>query len=594
MADRVVAHTLEQATSTDFNSAQSMQARRLDELVVRSLAEHPVQVRYNDSFGVGQAADSPKSVVVGLNLLYSGNDETLTITPGSLTQYSPSWLAAASPAASAVTGYQRNSVVFSYVSTAGLGLAADATDAFHLLCARIVDVTSSVQTVNIFDVPSQTFVPTALPKWVETRIEYKWVLGGALDSNTTVLPALDAGGEGWEPIAYVSFVYPGGTANNVKIIDVARRITGLTNDLLSPLLDGNPTNAYSVPASAEVSIQSNQLPGSLGTALTAGISGSVRGFVKGEKVFFASAPELRCFGRIDATGGESWAIGDLVNFYLCPLTSATLDRWPTLTKASVISGSQYDARVQRGLLVASKARPSHRKTNLDVISLHELSGVRGRFTNTANILGDSALYIGSGHQLTTTVGQIYPMVSNGSTTLYAAGNQSVSGDPTIYECPQVGTVAAWTTATSYVNTGTELLLHSKVPFCAKSILLYFVLTGSTDYTSIMIRVLEYASIDDGGVRIGTLLASGTLVADSPDISFGLDRYPGVVIEVPVGWTPSNEFMKPGQLPDNPDFTPPRPPISDMYYFKCLKVWVRSNMQGSRMGALSIHLLGWRT
>jgi hypothetical protein len=595
--DRIVAHALEQATSSDFNAAQAAQSRRLSDYLTQQFAEHNVPLPAYNSGSVARAADAVKAVITGLNVVGGSNADSVTVSPGSLTQATfvyapltgPAWTGARDPATSVQTGINRAAVTVPYVSTAGLGLASTATDAWHLLCARLVEVIVLTDTVNIFDVPSQAFVPTSLTKRVELRVEFQWFLGTALSSNSTVMPALDVGGNDWEPLAYVSYVHTGGLitgANRGKVIDVARRVAGLTSEWQSPGGAGQDTIS-ALPAELLARLASARSP-DCGPSQSGSLSGIAQGAVNGERTLLSASPDHSQFAPIDATDGSSPTDWSLVHYYLCPLQGTTRRRWPlkSVTNASVVDSTS----VARGLLVGSTIQPTRRRTNSAAITLFESAGVRGKYNNHAAIMAGTAQYIGSGHAFGSSgFSAIYPMVqSSGGSVLYPLGEQYYNdGWQMHWLCRSVATMSSGMVGPQ-LNQGVAIDLRSMVPHVATAVHLHFQCLGPSDYTSLILEVRN--RVDNSGNGIGGMpaaanaysgerLACAEIIGGNPMVGDAANwNFASATLRVPVGWVPMLAHADAAGFAED--------------YHLNLQGRITSRVAGTYVGDITIRLLGW--
>lgn len=531
--DRVIANTLEQSKSTDFNAAQAMQARRVNDLLVYEHAQHAIPMPWNPD-ALAQpydCVDVPQAIVTGLNV-YGGVDATYcTVRPGSLTQVAPTWVTASDPASYAQTGFLRVAIDISYPSTPGVSTTS--TEAWHLLCARLVEYESSTMTVKIFDTGTQQFVNTSVPKRKELRIEFKWVSGSVLDANTMALPSLDAGGEGWEPIAYISAA-TGGTAttnNNGRVIDVARRVGGLSGEFNANRQAIDSTYQIGGPMTAR--LQSARSP-DCGVSVEGGLSGLAVGALGGERVLFAASPDKIKMMPFEANDGTTFATGALVHAYLVPFVSSTRTRWPMRTQ---FGGGNGVAGVTRGILVASSVQPTRHRTNSTTINLRVATGNSGKWVDQLPVPEGYAQYLGSGHKAAGSVLVILPQVQGNGSVLYALGEAAAPLCPTVLAIPSA-------TGLTALNRAWQLDLRSFVPRIATAVYL-LIEGGEDDFPTHTFEVRNYVNNTANSVggsaaaahaNAGVRLAVGCSQSVSAE---PLEEATATLIRVPVGWTPSN-------------------------------------------------------
>lgn len=601
--DRVIANTLERATSTDFNVAQATQARRLSDWIMAEHANHAAPIPYQNGASLVPQGDNPQAVVTGLNVFAGASANEIYVGPGTLSQFSPpwdpftgpAWTSTRSPATDIQTGILRSVATVPYISTAGLGLNTDASEAFHLLCARLVEVVVLTTTVDIFDVPTQAFVPTALTKRVELRIEFQWFLGAALNVNQTILPSLDAGGTEWEPLAYVAFVYPGGTnayngANQGKVIDVARRAEGLGGWVGSG--GSLATSIAGMPSQLSARLTSALSPDSNDSVVSGALAGSAFAEINGERALLSVSQEHRQFTDVDATDGASPADWDLVHYYLCPIQSATRRRWPFKT----LLNTSFDAdrsHVARGLIVGSIVQPTRQRKNSAPITLYASAGARAQWGAISAIPAGAAQYICSGHSLGASgFNKIYPMVRTaGGAVLYPIGEENFV-DPTTFvrwRCPPIDVMDEDTVAgLGVLSRGWTLDLRDLVPRTASAVLLRFESVNNSDFNNIAFEVRNrvdnnvnaIASVPGNpGWMQGQRLAQVIMPAGG-NASF---NHPSCQVRVPTGWVAINNHL---------DAT--TTPADEYHFYLQLRVWSPDAVSASPkvMAQTHIRLLGW--
>lgn len=577
--DRVVANTLEQATSSDFNAAQAMQARRLNDWVALTEAVHGIPIPGDNSASLiaGDSRDTLSAVISGLNV-YAGTSTTCIIGPGSMTQIAPSWVSTPDPDGLSQTGFLRQATSMTYPATSGMSVTAD--NAWHLLCVRLIENVTLTDSVNIFDVPTQQFVLTSVTKRVELGLEFAWVSGVYINSTTMTLPSLDAAGFGWEPLAYVSAVSGGtlGNANSGRVIDVARRVAGLRGFAGGPV--GNFAHRFRLGAEYDGRLQSAFSPDAGPGNVPNGLAGNILGHINGETALLSVSQIDRQLLTFEATDGSSFTTNDLLHYYLVPFGSATRIRWPLRTRTSATVN--YNSGVTRGILCLTKVQPTRRKTNSTGITLYESSGNRGRWVNQAEAPAGSALYVGSAH--VRAVSSMYAFVqSSGGSMQYALGDP-IAG----YECPLLLSLPAASGLTALTR-AYQLDLRNMVPRIATHVTIAIVgaATSTDNFPTKNYQVLNYvdnvANQNPGQVgglypNAGTCLAAGTL-AYEPET--GSSSVNALVMRVPVGWAPS---MLHGDVSASP---------YEGYHFN-LVIWEYSRKTGSGLAvaASSVRLLGW--
>lgn len=209
LIDNVFFNTRERAISTDINNLESLAGRNLLESLRWMIATQ------NDPASVGTpgtAASNPRSVVVGgLQAAAAGND--LAVSPGVLFQES----ATLSPLPGAFDSPYR----FGRLATTEIiTMPSPGVDTFYLLEAQIVQVLTSSQSRDIFNVGTQTFVPTVVPKEYEFQIQFQLLTGGSAFPTPS-------GGD-WVVIAGIRRPGGGGPVLGSDIYDLAMRWSDYT------------------------------------------------------------------------------------------------------------------------------------------------------------------------------------------------------------------------------------------------------------------------------------------------------------------------------------------------------------------------------
>jgi hypothetical protein len=600
--DRVVANTLERATSTDFNAAQAAQSRRLSDWIMAAHADHRAPIGYQNGVGLGPSIATKRAVVTGLNVVAGVSADEIYVGPGTLSQYSepgdeftgPAWTGARDPTTNIQTGILRSTTTVPYVSTAGLGLNNNAAEAYHLLCARLQEVVSLTTTVDIFDVPTQAFVPTALTKRVELRVQFQWFLGAALNVDQTILPSLDAGGDEWEPIAYVAFVYPDGEntatgANQGKVIDVARRVEGLVGGWRCS--DAPADSVAGIASALSARLASACSPDS-GSAAGGAIAGSAFAEIDGERALVSIAQDFRQFTDVDATDGSSPGDWDLVHYYLCPMQSSFRRRWPLKT----LLNATFDAdrsHVARGLIVGSTIQPTRQRKNSAPITLHSAGGGLANWAAMDAIPSGAAQYICSGHAWgTAAFNRIYPMVrSAGGVVLYAIGEENFV-DPTTYVrwlCPAVDVMGSYTLpGLNVLDRRWTLDLRDIVPRTASVVLLHFEALNNSDFDHIAFEVRN--RVDNSANAMPDLPGNpsamqGQRLAQAMMAAGGgaAFNHPSCDVRIPTGWVPTNGH-------NDATVTP----AGEYHFYLQLRVWSPDAVSSSPkvMAETHIRVLGW--
>lgn len=211
--DRIQINSLERALSEDINDLQSMQSRALNDWI--SLAQ---ATRLISNSG-GTFDTLPQSTSMGLDI--RANTTSMLIAPGILSQ-----LSATQPTVpGALESAQRLGIQRGVVTVPLPGTVSRAM----LLEAQVVDVTTVSSTRDVFDVPTQTFVPTLLVKQNERQIQYQIVEGSA----GLILPPFT--GDPWVPLFMFDTdsngeVLPGDVATTLFFYDCRNDMKDILGD----------------------------------------------------------------------------------------------------------------------------------------------------------------------------------------------------------------------------------------------------------------------------------------------------------------------------------------------------------------------------
>ena len=181
MSDRVVFNTRERPQSTDQNNAQAMSQR--DALDLMGGAAGLWQLLSSGVF-----LEIPRSVVLGgLQLSPSGANFAMSI--GTLLQYSLTLVPTPGTYDSPYRLGANRSIATIVPPVVG-------APTYYLLEAQVSEVTTSSESRDILDVGTFAFVPTLVPKVVQTQVVTQWVVG-----TTTNFP--NPSGGDWVAIAGV-------------------------------------------------------------------------------------------------------------------------------------------------------------------------------------------------------------------------------------------------------------------------------------------------------------------------------------------------------------------------------------------------------
>jgi hypothetical protein len=348
MSDAIVINSLERALSDDINNLQAMATRQLADQILYRYAE-----RFSQGDG-GSDDTIPRSVTGGLAIRLSGAQ--VEILPGLLSQYSETFPAVPGVLESPQRlGYHRASVAFAHPGT---------PSRIMLVECQVVDVVTVNTPRDVFDVPTQTFVPTAVDKQTERQLAFQVVVGG----GALQYPAFSGGD--WVPLWFFS-TDAGGLAVAGTAVDVRPD--------MQEVLPGNPRFAPFNEAQPEAvvvqSALSTRAPPAGGNIIApVSVGGSVDGRIGDRQFALQSAG-----GVVVPINSVAPANNVLSHLYLVPLEAAGV-------KAVPRSG------VSKGFPVFSDVSPTNGgRQNSAAIPLG------GSFPGYVSVPAGDALYCGSFH-----------------------------------------------------------------------------------------------------------------------------------------------------------------------------------------------------
>lgn len=179
MSDQEVFNTLERAISGDINDLQALATRQMADQLQFLLA-----TRFQSQTG-GADDTVPKSATGGLSIRSVGGGTQIELQAGFLAQFSTTWPAVAGALESNMRlGYNRSALTLTLPGTPNQEV---------LLEAQVVDVVTLNTTRDVFDIPTQTFIPTAIDKRIERQIQTQFV-----EAPSPLIPAYS--GNPWVPL----------------------------------------------------------------------------------------------------------------------------------------------------------------------------------------------------------------------------------------------------------------------------------------------------------------------------------------------------------------------------------------------------------
>lgn len=318
--DRIIFNTLERALSGDVNDAEAILSRTLGDLFGLLSSERGIFVE-----GGGYGDTEPRSATMGLSFRVGGDLQSVDVASGALLQHSTTWPAA--PGA-----LDSNMRIGISRSTVNVPVPATPSTAM-ILEARVVDVVTVTAVRDVFDVPTQVFIPGPLPKRNERRIAFQVVQGVGV-----VYPVWT--GNPWVPIC--AFVTDAGGQL------IALPTPSLTLDLRQDLKDVLSDQQNSIGAAIEVAngiVECSEAWTSDGAGFFGQvIGGAFVGRLGRHRPWLRSQSGMLVTADATVTGTQN----DREWIYLAPLVANGITIFP------VVNGL-LDSGVSKGVLVRSLA-----------------------------------------------------------------------------------------------------------------------------------------------------------------------------------------------------------------------------------------------
>ncbi|CAB4155056.1 hypothetical protein UFOVP650_70 [uncultured Caudovirales phage] len=381
--DRVVINQLERAASADINNLQHMGARQLTD-VLRFLG---AARRYPAAVASGDVSQQPQTWFMGVTVEKSSATFYI-VNAGMMSSISTPNLTLDPLEGNAPIGFLRTSVV----RPMPVANAARTSGEFYLISARIVSVVTLNTVVEVFDVPSQTFVPTAKDKRIEYQLEFREDVGPQVPSIATqgAYPAFSVvpSGAGWEPVAFIK-VYPN-TANveHGEVTDVRRDLRDLLRGApLDPLLTAD------IAFAPEVRVRQLESTGSPSDPTwERAFRGQFRGSIRGNEYSIGIRyGEILPLTRVYDNELETHAAGNLNHYYLVPMRKGSTARVPSFSYLTVAAASPA---ANRGILVKCQLQcpPTREGRNSAAIRLPRSGGL-GLFVDYDDVAVGEACYV---------------------------------------------------------------------------------------------------------------------------------------------------------------------------------------------------------
>ena len=297
MSDRVQINALERSSSGDINDLESMATRVVAELQKFTQAS---------KFEGPLAIDIPRSFTGGLTLISDGGNNAL-LTPGFLAQLSLTQPAPPGPLDSDLRlGFNKANLPVTLPLPPGVEI--------DMLEARVIDVVTVSAVRDVFDVPTQTFIPTLLDKQIERQVETQFISGTATNSPQPT-------GNPW--VVMYTLVLAGPTPAPLNLL--------FLSDLRPQVNDGEQSNAVGAFFG-----DGELIRGNLATfnnddePRTDELVGHVEGRVLGRHLMFKATPVLAGVSPFLEVG-FSGPPNTLVHLYICPIFDGLLGFAPRST-----------------------------------------------------------------------------------------------------------------------------------------------------------------------------------------------------------------------------------------------------------------------
>ena len=362
MSDREVFNSLERALSGDINDLQSLATRQLADVMQFLMAKR-------NTLLTGGAVDTqPRSVTGGLSIRSVGGGTQIELQVGFLGQFSTTWPAVPAALESAMRlGYNRSPLTLTLPGTPNQAV---------LLEAQVVDVVTLNTVRDVFDVPTQTFIPTAIDKRIERQIQTQFV-----EAAFPLLPGFS--GNPWVPL----FVFNTDGAGQTDLVT-----TGTNYDFrpdMQDILGGadqvrgtySPIQDEGVVAQASLNTSRPGANGDTATGL-ATVGGNFAGRIGDQEFRFRDqAAAVVPF----SASGFVLANNTIAHVYLLPLVASGIETAPWNMSAAGI------ASLRKGVLHLSSVQPA----NGGRVNSATITPNAAAFANFDAVPAGRAMYVGS-------------------------------------------------------------------------------------------------------------------------------------------------------------------------------------------------------
>lgn len=457
----VVINMFERAASSDINTLQEMGARQLGELLKWLGSEHTIPA--DNHLGTSNVRERPEPWFAGLVVERLGST-SYRIGPGLLGIQNPANLTQGGLDSTFRIGHQRSSLTRDYPTANPARVGGE----FHLLSVRIIREVTLNLAVEIFDVPTQTFIPVANDKQTEMNLEFRTDAGPQIPSLAAfgAWPALDEApsGQGWEPLAILKVFPDTSQDDHGQVIDLRRDLRDVLGAAMSDSVPSSDVCALP-PVVLQRRLESTGSGSDTG-GHQFGVKGLFQATLQGQR-FALSQPLTDSPVSYVGNTLDSLTDDKLSHIYLVPLVQGGRKLVPSYVQATA-GGSGY--ALQRGVLVHCQdaCPPTRDGKNSAAIRLPS-SGAGGVFVGYDDIPAGEAVHVASAQSRTGGAGWLRPFALAGGVHRYPL---NVLGETNFMSGPRVVNQPA---IASGVNVF-AMDLRSYVPRNARTVTIAVVLT----------------------------------------------------------------------------------------------------------------------
>lgn len=359
---RLIINTRERASSGDVNRLQTLLRADLSKAMRALYLDKRIGAFDYPGLTVRQETDQTplQGMVLGGLMVRIDNPGYLTVDPGTLITFSGESGPDESQAQVCNSDGLTDVAALTFTANGGGQPRIDIVE------CRVVDALIESGSRDVWDVPTQTFVPTSVPKVRRKLLEFRLRLGVAGGG----LPSMQSG---WLPLA-VACVQPGAASFAQTDFWDVRPLW----DDRADLVQTDPSKQYTPVRDCEYE---TKLDGS-SVYLIGYISAEYMGFRAGGLLRPSQASSLATFGLTTTTGGE--AVGYLMESaagaqfqpnFVYAVFPGGLPRWVRYQQTADVTYGRIP-RGPRGILAGSSVAPGSNGVNL-AVTLPAVNGFAG-------------------------------------------------------------------------------------------------------------------------------------------------------------------------------------------------------------------------